>query len=179
MEHEEWRWIEGFDGRYEVSSLGRVRSHFTCRNTLRAQPRVLRAWKNNAGYPIVGLNSPTTRRRFLVHRLVATAFVPNPDCRPHVNHKDSDPGNSSAGNLEWVTRSQNQQHAYRFGRLRVPRHRGERHPHSVLTEAQVLEIRRIYRCGSRETGQKSLARRYGVNQDTIANIVHGRTWTHI
>jgi len=176
---EEWRWIPEYEGRYEVSNLGRVRSYYTCRNTPRPEARILKSWTINTGYPVVGLAKPGRKSRFLVHRLVASAFIPNPLCHPDVNHKDSNRANPRVDNLEWVTRSENQKHAVRFGNLRPPSLRGEAAPSSVLKEAQVLEIRAIYIKGSRTTGQKPLARRYGVDQDTIANIVYRRTWTHI
>lgn len=178
-EKEEWRWVDGFETRYEVSNLGRVRSWFTCRNTLRKQPRVLKPWITNVGYPVVGLSAPEVKERFLVHRLVAQAFVPNPKEKPHVNHKDSNRANANADNLEWVTRSENQKHACKFGYLRPPTLRGEQSPNSKLTDDKVREIRRVYRFGSKDANQRVLANRYGVDQQVIWAIVTRKTWTHL
>lgn len=176
---EEWRWIEGYEGRYEVSDCGRVRSHYTSRDTLRSQPRLLRPWVINSGYPVIELHTQKAGKKYLVHRLVAAAFVPNPLGAPHVNHRDSDRLNSNASNLEWVTRSENQKHACKFGALRVPMLRGEQCPNSKLTEDQVREIRRTYKWRSSDANQYVLAQRYHVDQQVIYSILHRKTWTHV
>jgi hypothetical protein len=173
---EEWRWVPGYESKYEVSNQGGVRSHITCRGTVRKKPRLVRPWTSNKGYPVVGL---VGKRRFLVHRLVALTFIPNPKDAPCVNHKDSNRANSHANNLEWVTRSENQKHGYRFGSIRVPGYRGEKNAQSKLTEEQVLEIRHLYRWRSPDANQYVLAHRYNVHQSIIGDIVHRRTWTHI
>ena len=96
-----WKPITRF-GLYEVSSSGLVRNIKT--------GRILRQNESKGGYRTVLLCSPNCTKRFLVHRLVATAFIPNPKGLPEVNHKDGIKENNTVDNLEWCTKSENQQH---------------------------------------------------------------------
>lgn len=102
-EKEIFREIDGFPD-YEVSNLGRVRS-FKGR-----YPRILKPRKNRCGYLCVNLYTDRKRVMKTIHRLVAEAFVPNPENKPEVNHIDEDKKNNVAENLEWVTRRENINH---------------------------------------------------------------------
>lgn len=99
---EVWKAIKGFDGLYEVSNLGRVRSKNPYRNQT-GEPRILKQFTANHGYLIVHIR----RKTYLVHRLVAEAFVDNPNNYPMVNHKDENKHNNIPENLEWCTKSYN------------------------------------------------------------------------
>ena len=90
---EEWRAVPGYEGLYEVSNKGNVRN--VRKNTLMRLP------KNKYGYIQVGLSKNGIRTMFQVHRLVAQAFLPNPDNLPQVNHLDEDKTNNNVTNLEW------------------------------------------------------------------------------
>ena len=105
---EEWRPIEGYEGLYEVSSYGRVRSldRYDSNNHFR-KGKVLSPVKNKDGYLQVNLCCNGKYKMFLVHRLAAQAFIPNPDNLPEINHKDENPGNNNVDNLEWCTRKYN------------------------------------------------------------------------
>jgi hypothetical protein len=107
---EEWRPIPGYEGLYDVSSMGRVRSHPRVCRKLEGKvvkdyifpSRILKQTKNGKGYLHVTLTSkPYERRLSGVHRLVAKAFIPNPDNLPQINHKDENKTNNSVSNLEW------------------------------------------------------------------------------
>lgn len=111
-----WQPIEGSDG-YEVSNLGRVR-----------HVRYLKTSFNSAGYKVVGLGAGKQR---YVHRLVAQAFIPNPDQLPEVNHIDSNRGNPEVENLEWCTSQRNKLHSIQQGNRKTK-----------LSPAQVLDIRK-------------------------------------
>lgn len=99
-----WKDIDGYDGAYQVSNLGRVKS-FKCK-----EPRILKPW-SAAGYLQVELWSNGIGKRFKVSRLVAFAFIPNPENKPEVNHVDRNKLNNCVENLEWATRLENQRHA--------------------------------------------------------------------
>lgn len=117
---EEWRPIAGYEGEYEVSNYGRVRSCGfiqTAANGRRIlmRPRLLTQQMTKDGYFRVEISKQGKQKRFAVHRLVADAFIPNPDSKPQVNHIDSNRGNNRVENLEWVTSSENTIHGYRYG----------------------------------------------------------------
>ena len=119
MKHEEeWKPIKGYEGLYEVSCLGRVRSF--PRNMCMRHPRnpkyklefvkqgrILKPKNQNEGYSRVSLCKDNIIHTALVHRLVADAFIPNPKKLPLVNHKDENKKNNHVENLEWVTAREN------------------------------------------------------------------------
>lgn len=117
--HEEWRDIEGYEGLYQVSSLGRVRSlkRFNV-NTgeYENRLRILKSTFNKRGYKMVTLINRTVRKSKTVHRLVAQAFIPNPNNLPQVNHKDENKENNSVGNLEWCDNAYNHGYGTRIER---------------------------------------------------------------
>jgi len=88
---EEWKDIPGYEGLYEVSNLGRVRRN----------GKILKPSKNRYGYFQLVLSKDGTKRTFTIHRLVAYAFINNPDNLPCINHKDEDKTNNAVNNLEW------------------------------------------------------------------------------
>lgn len=104
---EEWRPIEGYEY-YEVSNLGRVRSWIDNRWRRRSSPKVLSPHRLTKGYLGVSLSSaPNVSKTIKVHRLVAKAFIPNPNNLPIVNHKDENKSNNCVSNLEWCTNKYN------------------------------------------------------------------------
>lgn len=100
-----WKEISGYNGRYQVSSWGRVRNVET--------GKLLKPYKNSKGYLKVGLKVHGKRvpDKHRVNRLVAKAFIENPNNLPQVNHKDGNKENNSVTNLEWITNSDNMKHA--------------------------------------------------------------------
>lgn len=108
-QNEEWRDIVGFDGKYQISSLGNVRNIKTMKQ--------LKSSKTQSGYCDVKLYDRNQRKNvhFRVHRLVATAFIDNPECKRTVNHIDGDKNNNTVSNLEWATHKENLRHAHDTG----------------------------------------------------------------
>lgn len=106
-----WKDIEGFEGHYQVSSLGRVMSVVT--NHGKPQRKIKPQYIRNYSYVNLSLKDKSHRKD--VHRMVAIAFVPNPDNKPMVNHIDGMKPNNNASNLEWATCSENHKHAYMTG----------------------------------------------------------------
>ena len=108
LQGEEWKEVVGFEGKYVVSSFGRVAAlsfpitagslHY-CR-----RPHLMSTRQNSNGYIMLSLSLGRNRiKSVYVHRLVANAFLPNPDNLPHINHKDEDKTNNMKSNLEWCT----------------------------------------------------------------------------
>ena len=123
---EEWRTIEGYDA-YEVSNFGRVRSKDRYVNIRSYGQRlipgqILKGESNphRHGYWMVSLCSKSKHRNFQIHRLVAQAFIPNPENKPQVNHIDNNPANNRADNLEWVTAQENNDWKVACGRSGNP-----------------------------------------------------------
>ena len=119
MIEEIWRPVVGYEGLYEVSNTGRVRSldkYDSMNRFLRG--RILRLFTDGLGYLRAQLYSNSKRKSFLVHRLVAQAFIPNPDNLPQVNHRDENPSNDNVDNLEWCDGKYNVNYGTRIDRIR-------------------------------------------------------------
>ena len=108
MNFEEWKDIPGYEGLYQVSNTGKIKGlpRVTVQNQI-LQERILIPGVINNGYLQITLHKNGEHKNFLVHRLVANAFIPNPKNLPEVNHKDEDKTNCNSDNLEWCTRKYN------------------------------------------------------------------------
>ena len=106
---EQWKPINGTDGRYEVSDLGRVRT-----NSQRPGLLTLTIQKSGYRYAMIEMHNGKPKN-CRVHRLVAQHFIPNPNNLPEVNHIDGDKANNQVSNLEWCTRSHNVKHSFDTG----------------------------------------------------------------
>lgn len=104
MTEEEWRDIEGYNGKYQVSNLGRVKS-LNYRHT--GEEKILKQYKDKDGYLSVILYKNNKIKKFLVHRLAATAFIDNPDCKPCIDHINTVKDDNRVDNLRWCTAKEN------------------------------------------------------------------------
>lgn len=177
LEAEEWRPVVGYEGWYEVSSLGRVRRVAPGHGT--HVGRILKSSDDSHGYPHVILSSKGYRS-CKVHRLVAEAFL-GPAAKQEVNHKNGIKSDNRLSNLEWVTHCRNMEHASAIALWTPPGLRGEQHGMAKLTEAQVREIRALGAagCKKKDVTGRELARRFGVSVSTISVILTGKKWQHV
>jgi predicted XRE-type DNA-binding protein len=123
----------------------------------------------------VGLYKNKKRFTRCVHRLVAIAFIPNPENLPEVNHKNGVKPNNFDYNLKWCTKSENQQHAYDNGLNHGCM--GENNGRSKLMESDVLEIRKLF--SDKKMNYRQVAENFGVTKSAVWAIVHNKTWKHI
>lgn len=118
-------------------------------------------------------------KNFRIHKAVAETFIPNPKNKPEVNHIDGNKQNNYVENLEWVTGSENVQHAYNMGLASAKSHQGENSSTNKLTDEDVLYIKTNYKPRHPEFGCRALARKFGVHHKLIEMIIHNERWKHI
>lgn len=106
-----WKDIEGYNGRFQVSNLGRIKT-FNYKNT--GVEKILKPKKHSKGYLHIQLMSGELNKTFTIHRLVAEAFIPNPENLPCVNHKDENKTNNNVDNLEWCDRKYNNNYSMKL-----------------------------------------------------------------
>ena len=128
MELEVWKSIEGYTGLYEISNRGRVCALQKCKrgkhgSVHTTKTKVLKGYVNKMGYQKVILTKDGERKDFLIHRLVAMAFIPNPFNFPYINHKDENKINNVANNLEWCDTNYNLNYGTRNQRISNSKYR--------------------------------------------------------
>lgn len=115
-----WRDIKGYNGLYQISNIGRVKSlpkiHNLHNNSYITKERILKNSINSNGYIRITLKAFGKGKRYYVHRLVLEAFMPNPSNKPFVNHIDCNPKNNRVDNLEWCSAQENTDHMKKLGR---------------------------------------------------------------
>ena len=114
-----WKPVVGFEGRYEVSNLGNIRSLNYHRK--KGLTKILSQFPDKGGYMRVRFCEHGRMFTAKVHRVVAESFLPNPEGKREVNHIDGNTKNNALSNLEWVTPSENMRHAYQRGAVKLPR----------------------------------------------------------
>lgn len=175
---ETWKRISGYEGLYECSTHGRVRSVdrvVVCKNGM-LKPvagKILTPHFNTNGYLWVYLWKDGIKRFWLIHRLIAITFVANPQSKTFVNHKSGVKTVNLPGNLEWVTRQENVAHAFQTGLID---HAGEKNSQSRLTAETVALIRRECPQGTRIT--RAIVERYKdyIGKRRLADVINMRCW---
>lgn len=193
--NETWKDIKGCEGRYQVSNLGNVRSLDRYINQTSAngiiysrfmKGKLLSSERNNGnGYLCVQLPDGVYTEKeenHYIHQLVAETFIPNPENKPTVNHKDANKDNNNVDNLEWATQSEQMIHAYSMNLIDVTKINtnpicGEKHYNSKLSESQVREIYSL--ANSEGYTEQQIAEMYGVTRKNVDCIKHKKTWKHI
>jgi hypothetical protein len=156
--------ISGYEGLYKIAKTGEIYS--VLRN------KTLKHQTQSNGYKTVNLWKDKKVKTCTIHRLIAQAFIPNPNNKPVINHKNLNKADNSIENLEWCSHSENIKHAKDNG-LGV----GEKNGNSKLTKEQVLEIREKYKF--RKYTHIMLGNEYGVRENYIQRIVAKQVWKHI
>jgi hypothetical protein len=179
---EEWRDIHGYEGKYQVSNFGNVRTLTRIINEHRRsytrRGKVLNKYYNKDGYYKVKLyNGDSSFANLSVHRLVANVFIDNPNNYAEVNHIDGDPSNNHIDNIEWCSKEQNVKHAYATGLKRRENYVGEANKCSKLKEKDIVAMREEYATGT--TSYNKLARKHNVVMGNVWSIVNRKTWSHV
>lgn len=177
IEGEIWKDIPGFEGLYQASNLGRIKSlerWYQSANLLKMPENIKKQKPNVGGYWYLHLCKNGKKWATSVHKLIALTFIgPKPYEKATVNHIDSNKLNNRAENLEYCSIKENIQHH----RKNVNDYIGINHPMARLTEKDILDIREEYKTS--KILQKDMAKRYNVSQVMISRIIKRKTWTHI
>lgn len=177
MSEEQWKPVVGYEGYYEVSDHGRVRSVDreveimlrSQKTKMRFRAKMLTLEVCRIGYMRLGLSKDGSKKTHSVHRLVMAAFVGVSSM--DVNHKDGNKQNNHVSNLEYCTESENMTHRYRILGHEGPK--GTKNGNAVLAENDILAIRDDPR------KLKEIAVDYGVSQQAIWQVKKRRSWTHV
>jgi hypothetical protein len=169
--------ILGYEGLYQVSNFGNVKSvkrtveiKINIKRTI--NECILKPIKDSYGYLSVDLSKNRLAKRIKIHRLVALAFIPNYKNKPIINHINGIKTDNITKNLEWCTYSENTIHSYKIGLMNA---NGTNNGRCKLTEKQVLEIRK----NSENLSQRKLSIIYNVSNCLICDIINNKKWIHI
>jgi hypothetical protein len=173
-----WKDIEGFEGYYQVSNLGRVKGlertvkHYTG-GIKKLNQIILKLCKDFKGYFNIQLSKNGISKTYKAHRLVAKHFIPNFENKLEVNHKNGVKTDNSAINLEWCSCSENIIHAFKTGLKKAIR--GEKNGNSKITENIAYNIK----YNTDGLSQKEIANQYEISQSLVSSIKNGKKWKHI
>ncbi len=173
-----WLPVKGYEGIYDVSNLGNVkslsRSFINKRGRRKTIPEHIRIPSiNHRGYYRLQLTkSNGDKKIYSVHRIVAQHFILNPENKPEVNHKNAVKTDNYINNLEWATKSENEIHASVNGLKPY----GENHPLAKLNLKQVVLIKKKIKLGER---QIDIAKEFDISRSTICAIKTGRNWPSV
>ncbi len=170
---EQWKDIDGYDGIYQVSTAGRVRSKARKVYTYIKPGRYLRQYNHSCGYLYLSLTKPdgTLAKHQYVHRLVAEAFLPNPNGLKQVNHKNFDKKDNRVENLEWVTPQENTLH-FRESKLAAKYDEKKRRTLTNRSIQYILDYKQVV-CDLYATGQSidEVAKVVGLGRDRVRDIL--------
>jgi len=168
----------GLEEYYQISNLGRVKTLPRIVNRGEGKQlmpeKILKTRIDKNGYEFVGLYVGKKKQIFKkIHNLVAELFIPNPEKKKCVNHKDGVKGNNRLDNLEWVTHKENTLHAVKNNLMKPPK--GESHPFSVLKAEDVLLISKLYPF----LNQVELSKKFNVSRKCVGNVLNNKSWKHV
>lgn len=158
----EYKDIPGLEGEYAIDTKGNLFSHY--------RRREKKPQQHPQGYLFYGLSQ---KRQALAHRLVAITYIPNPDNKEFVNHKNGVKTDNRVENLEWCTRQENEDHAFSTG---LKNSTGSNNVMSVLDEGKVRTIKELL---SNNIKGLYIAKQLGVSAANISRIKNGLIWRHV
>lgn len=164
--------VVGYEGLYTCDEYGNVFSCATNTNSNKHK-KLMKQNIRNGYYYITLTDIDGKRSKKYVHRIIAQAFIDNPNDKKEVNHIDCNKLNNNIMNLEWSTRKENLQHSYDNGLKREH----EKHGMAKLTKNEVLQIRKLYK--SKEYSYSQLSKMYNVSMSCISMIVTNRNWRNL
>lgn len=179
--NEIWKDVKDYEGSYQVSNLGRIKSldrmvmYSTGFPRLHKGKYVAKTPDKDGYFKVCLCNPLLNEKHFFVHRLVATAFIPNPSNKPVTNHLNGVKTDNRVENLEWATISENTQHSF-DNKLQVAP-KGSESKCSKLLDCQVLKIRYLYETGNYT--RKLLGEMFNISSSNILVIVNKKSWKHI
>lgn len=168
LKGEEWKDVEGYEGIYIVSNFSRVKRIMHRKNPTNT---LMKGTAHREGYFFFALRKDNICKNVPAHRMVAKAFIPNPENKPQVNHINGIKTDNRSENLEWNTAKENIRHSWKNGMSSIKK--GEQSNRAVLTEKDVLEIR------ASNLRPRELAKIYGIGEASIGKIINRKRWTHI
>ena len=174
---EVWKPIEDYEGRYEISNLGNVKSHikkYDINSKKVTTGYILKNNDNGKGYKYVTLFGNGFKDRRYIHRLVAQSFLEQNIIGLEVNHKDGKKSNNCVENLEWVTKTENANHAYRTG---LRKDIGEGSHFSKLTDCEAKVIKILALSDVISTGE--IMNVFKVDRHTVLDIKKGIRFAHL
>jgi len=169
-EIEIWKDIDGYNGKYSISSFGRVRSNFVISKLgkVRNLGTILKTVVSKRGYETIGLFNGV-KKTVKIHRLVCAAFHENPENKPQVNHKDLNQLNNHYKNLEWVTPKENTNHAQLNGRMPIKKEKTPKEPTNRFKKAVNIETGEVYRTNE-------LSKITGINARKLLRMLSGERY---
>lgn len=175
-----WKSVVGYEGLYEVSNFGRIRAlaRAYCDKNGRVsniKERIMKQPLSNTGYHHTALRKNGISVTRNLHRIIAEAFIPNPDNKPCINHINGDKSDNTLINLEWVTHAENIQHAGATGLMKF----GINHHGSKLDEEKVRFIRENVTTNGGDLTYEELGRMFNVSRHSLQCVVYRRTWKRV
>jgi len=170
---EQWKDIDGWEGKYQISNLGRFKSFGIKYSKKFPDGYITLGTIDTTGYRVIVMtHTRDFRHQERIHALVAKAFIPKPQSEERlvVNHIDGNQLNNCVENLEWCTHGDNLRHAIKIG---LWNKKGTNHPLSKLTEEQVIDMRKMRKEGFL---YKEIAAKHGVNRRHAGDVVTGKNW---
>ena len=167
---EVWLPVPEYEGLYDVSNLGRIRSYHNFGYELKREPRIITPSKERYGYLQITLCKQGKHKQTKIHLIVANAFMsPNPGGH-QIDHKNGIKTDNRVSNLEWVTPKENTIRSVKLGL----KPRGERHGNHKLTRAEVEKIRELYKGGGYT--HRELGKMFGISHSVAGKIIRKEMW---